>query len=142
MATWLKLVGATDDPMPDVWLTSRTDLREEVGFSKKANVDVGEDLVLYAIPQRKIIGLAKVVSHPQPSDDHERWPWRSKIKLTLAIADYARAPDLDEISEAGDRDLSKSVQRQSHIELTWDEFARARDLLKAAYDPSQGDLLA
>ena len=53
MAMWLKLVGAVDDPMPDPWLTGRSDLREEVGFNKRATVDVGEQLVLYAIPQQK-----------------------------------------------------------------------------------------
>jgi hypothetical protein len=140
MAIWLKLVGAVDDPMPDSWLTGRSDLRNEVGFNKKASVDVGEELVLYAIPQGKVIGLAKVVSHPEFNGGHARWPWRSKIHLLLAIADYDRAPDLDDICEDGGRDLSKSVRRQSHIELHWGEYAQARDLLNAASDPVQGDL--
>jgi hypothetical protein len=140
MAIWLKLVGAVDDPMRDPWLTGRSDLHDEVGFSKKASVEVGEELVLYAIPQAKVIGLAKVVSHPEFNGSHARWPWRSRINLLVAIADYDRAPDLEDIRGADGRDLSKSVQRQSHIELRWDEYARARDLLKAAADPSKGDL--
>ena len=143
MATWLKLVGAIDQPMPDPWLTERADLREEVGFNKKASVDVGEDLILYAIPQGKIIALAKVRSHPQHTRKEERWPWRSKIELMLAIADYDRAPDLEEdIEEPGGRDLSQSVGRQSHIELKWGEFARARELLEKACDQGRGDLCA
>ena len=64
MAIWLKLVGATDAPMPDRWLDGRTDLNDEVGFNTRASVGIGEDLVLYAIPQRKIIGIAEVRSHP------------------------------------------------------------------------------
>jgi hypothetical protein len=32
------------------------------------------------------------------------------------------------------------VQRQSHIELRWGEFALARDALAAALDPARGDL--
>jgi hypothetical protein len=140
MAIWLKLVGAVDDPMPDPWLTGRSDLREEVGFNKRATVDIGEQLVLYAIPQRKVIALATVHSHPIRNDQYARWPWRSRISLEIAIADYERAPDLSELQEPGGRELSQSVQRQSHIELRWGEFVLARDALRAAFDPAQGDL--
>jgi hypothetical protein len=140
MAIWLKLVGAMDDPMPDPWLTGRSDLRNEVGFNKRTRVDIGEELVLYAIPQGKIIGIAKVNSHPVWSGVHARWPWRSKVSLQLAIADYDRAPELSDIQEPNGRNLSQSVQRQSHIELRWSEFIRARDALGAAFDPAQGDL--
>jgi hypothetical protein len=140
MAIWLKLVGAVDDPMPDPWLTKRSDLYNEVGFNKRATVDIGEELVLYAIPQGKIIGIAKVNSHPVRNGNHARWPWRSKVSLHLAIADYDRAPELSDIQEPDGRDLSQSVQRQSHIELSWGEYVRARDALQAACDPAQGDL--
>jgi hypothetical protein len=142
MAIWLKLVGAVDDPMPDPWLTKRSDLRNEVGFNKRAAVDIGEELVLYAIPQRRVIAIAKVNSHPVRSGNHARWPWRSKVSLQLAIVDYDRAPELSDIQEPGGRDLSRSVQRQSHIKLRWSEYVRARDALQTAYDPAQGDLHA
>ena len=140
MTIWLKLVGAVDDPMPDPWLTGRSDLRNEIGFSKRANVEVGEELILYAIPQRKVIGIAKVNSHPIWNGKYERWPWRSKSSLDLAIADYHRAPELADIEEPGGRELSESVQRQSHIELKWGEYTRGRAALEAACDPSQGDI--
>ncbi len=126
--------------MPDPWLTGRSDLREVVGFTTRANVDVGEELVLYAVPQRKIIGIAEVVSHPIWSGKEERWPWRIKIRLKLAIADYNRAPDLGDIEEPGGRDLHKSVQRRSHMELRWGELVRARAALEEAYDALKGDL--
>ena len=59
MAIWLKLVGAVDAPMPERWLDGRKDLRDEVGFTRQAAVDIGEELVLYAIPQRKVIGITE-----------------------------------------------------------------------------------
>jgi hypothetical protein len=139
MTAWLKLVGATDQPMPDLWLTDRSDLRREVGFTKRAAVDIGEELVLYAVPQGKIIGIAEVLSHPARSRKEERWPWRSRIRLKLGIADYARAPDLEDIQEPGGRPLKKSVQRQSHISLKWAELTRAREALEEACDDSLGD---
>ncbi len=139
MPPWLKLVGAVDSPMPDPWLTQRVDLREEVGFTTRAKVEIGDELVLYAIPQRKVIGIAEVVSHPIRSGREERWPWRSRIRLKLAIADYSRAPDLVDICEPDGRDLRKSVQRQSHIELRWGEYMRAREALDHTYDPALGD---
>ncbi len=139
MTIWLKLVGAVDDPMPDPWLSGRADLHDEVGFNKKASVEIGEMLVLYAIPQRKVIGIAKVNSHPIWNGTFKRWPWRSKSSLELAIADYDRAPDLSEIEEPGGRDLSVSVQRQSHIALAWPEYERARSALGSACSPPLGD---
>jgi hypothetical protein len=139
MAIWLKLVGAVDQPMPDPWLAGRLDLRTEVGFNTRASVDIGEELVLYAVPQRRIIGIAEVLSHPIWSGKEERWPWRSKIRLKLAIADYDRAPTLDDIEEPGGRDLSKSVQRRGQMKLRWGEYARARDALERAFEPALGD---
>jgi hypothetical protein len=141
MTTWLKLVGAVDAPMPDPWLTERADLRSEVGFGSRANVEIGEELVLYAIPQRKIIGLAEVVSHPIRSSKEERWPWRSKVRLKLAIVDFGRCPGLDDLAAPGGRDLRKAVQRRGHLALEWAELIRARDALRVAVDLSKGDLL-
>ena len=142
MAIWLKLVGATDAPMPPRWLDGRKDLNDEVGFNKKASVDIGEDLVLYAVPQGKIIGIAEVLSHPIKGrkDGEERWPWRSKIRLKLAVADYDRCPGLEEIQDPGGRELKVSVRRQSHIGLSWSEYERARAALEARFDASLGDL--
>lgn len=140
MGTWLKLVGATDAPMPNRWLDGRSDLRDEVGFTKRSSVDIADALVMYAIPQGRIIGIAEVRSHPikSPKTGEERWPWRSKIEWRIAIADYGRCPTLDEI-EDGRRSLRKSVQRQSHIGLSWGEYQRARELLEEAFDAQLGD---
>jgi hypothetical protein len=126
--------------MPDQWLAGRSDLHEEVGFATRAKVEIGDELILYAIPQRKIIGVAEVLSHPIKSGKEERWPWRSKTRLKLGIVDYDRAPDLSDIEEPGGRELSKSVQQKSHLELRWAEYARARDELERAFDVSKGDL--
>jgi hypothetical protein len=140
MTIWLKVVGAVDDPMPDPWLILRGDLRHEMGFHKKANVEIGDELVLYAIPQRKVIGIAKVNSPPAWSGKHPRWPWRSTSTLELAIADADRAPSLEDIEEPGGRNLSESVQRESQIELRRGEYARARAALEQACDPARGDV--
>jgi hypothetical protein len=139
VTAWLKLVGAVDQPMPDPWLIERRDLMDEVGFTKRADVEIGEELILYAVPQGRIIGLAEVLSHPIRSGAEERWPWRSKIRMKLAITEYSRAPDLADIEEPGGRELSKSVQRQSHIKLQWGELTRARAALEAAFDAAAGD---
>lgn len=127
--------------MPDRWLEGRKDLRDEVGFTKRAAVDIGEELVMYAIPQRRIIGIAEVVSHPIKGTKigEERWPWRSKIAWKIAIADYDRCPSLIDIATPGGRDLRSSVQRQSHISLHWAEYERARTMLEDAFDTTRGD---
>ena len=142
MTAWLKLVGATDNPMPDPWLLGRLDLHNEAHFTTRAGVEIGEELVLYAVPQRRVIGLAEVVSHPVHSGRDERWPWRSKTKLKLAIADYDRAPALDDLQSVGGRDLNKAVQRRSHMKLDWAELQAAKQALEKAFEASKGDLRA
>jgi hypothetical protein len=106
------------------------------------NVEIADELVMYAIPQRRIVGIAEVQSHPIKSakTGEERWPWRSKIRWRIAIADYGRCPMLSDIEEPGGRNLSASVQRQSHISLRWGEYQRAKELLDEAFDASVGDL--
>jgi hypothetical protein len=128
--------------MPDPWLTERSDPRSQVGFGSRANVEIGEELVLYAIPQRKIIGIAEVTSHPMRSGKEERWPWRSKVRLKVAIAQYERAPNLDDVAVPGGRDLNKAVQRRGHLALNWAELVRAREAVAKAVDVSKGDLSA
>lgn len=118
----------------------RPDLRSEVGFSQRAAVDISDELVFYAVPQRKIVGLARVASHPILQPQHERWPWRCKIDLKVAIVDPVRALDLDDIAQPGGRDLAKSVQRRSHMKLHWAEYQRARDGLTRVCDATLGDL--
>jgi hypothetical protein len=142
MSIWLKLIGAVDAPMPDRWLDGRKDLHDEVGFTTRANVEIADELVMYAIPQRRIIGIALVDSHPikSPKTGQERWPWRSTIHWRIAIADYDRCPTLDDIAEPAGRNLRSSVQRQSHIGLRWGEYQRAKTLLEKAFDSSLGDL--
>jgi hypothetical protein len=144
VSIWLKLIGAIDAPMPDQWLDGRKDLRDEVGFTTRANVEIADALVMYAIPQRRIVGIAEVQSHPikSPKTGEERWPWRSKIQWRIAIADYDRCPTLDDIAEPGGRNLRSSVQRQSHISLRWGEYQLAKALLEDAFDASLGDLHA
>jgi hypothetical protein len=60
--------------------------------------------------------------------------------LKLAIADYKRAPDLDDVAVPGGRDLRKAVQRRGHLALEWAELVRARDALLKAVDVREGDL--
>jgi hypothetical protein len=62
MAIWLKLVGAMDDPMPDPWLTGRSDLRDEVGFNKRARVDIGEELVCTRSPRHTADQVTKAAA--------------------------------------------------------------------------------
>jgi hypothetical protein len=114
---------------------------KQVGFTTRANVEIADEPVMYAIPQRRIVGIAEVQSHPikGPKTGEERWSWRSKIRWRIAIADYNRCPTLGDIGEPGGRNLSASVQRQSHISLRWGEYQRAKELLDDVFDLSLGD---
>ena len=50
--------------MPNNWLEGRTDRNDEVGSTTRASVEIADELLMYAIPQRRIVGIAEVQSHP------------------------------------------------------------------------------
>ena len=59
-----------------------------------------------------------------------RWPWRCPVKPHLVLgAIDERAPSLAD------------VLLQSHIQLTEDEYTRARSALEDVFDRTRGDLL-
>jgi hypothetical protein len=146
MALWLKLVGSSDWPMPkDMWLSGRTDLLTSVGFPKNPSVRAGDQLVYYAVGPSKVIGIVSVVSDPVQesglTEKERRWGFRCKVTPRIAISEYARAPDLEDLEPPGRRPpLKKSIPQKSHIRLTQDEFDRAVSALEVAFDGSRGDV--
>jgi hypothetical protein len=141
MAIWLKLLGAVDAPMPPRWLDARVDLSDEVGLTTRAAVEIADDLVAYAIPQRKIIGIAEVVSHPIKGQKkgEKRWPSRSRIRWKIAIVDYERPRSRRHLRAGTSAPLEVRFGGSPTSPCGGGSSDRARAALNAVFDPGQGD---
>jgi hypothetical protein len=137
---WLKSVGATDDEIPTQGLTKAGEM-QFVGFPNRGRPRVkGRDyLVYYAATHQRIYGIVEVFMPPTRDRDEKRWPWQCEVRPHLMLDSLDRAPSIDVLSVQ--RDFRKSVQRQSHIELTAEEYEAALRGLAVACDTGLGDFL-
>jgi hypothetical protein len=89
-------------------------------------IHIGDHLVLYAAGGRKrVFAIAKVTSEVKASDDNE-WPHRVDIEYLVRVS----PPDgvhIDEVSPP-QRDLLRTLRRQSYLRLSPEEYERAGPL--------------
>jgi hypothetical protein len=139
---WLKAVGSSDDQQADDWPDSAPQEISFVNFSKKGKPGVrpGDYLVYYASGQERIIGIVEVFTPPTEDSGKERWPWRCEVRPRLIMRRIHRSPSLDLMS-GPERDFRLSVKRQGNINVTEEQYLRARTALEGAFDPSKGDFL-
>jgi hypothetical protein len=126
MQTWLKLIGSGKQPITEHPFYGKYDDRC-VGFRKtnKPSIRSGDSLFLYAPGgSKRIFALAEAISDPEPNpqyDPHNEascfWNLNVRYLINLSVNSGIH---IDEIS-TNQRNLSKSIQRQSHIKLLPEE---------------------
>jgi hypothetical protein len=77
---------------------------------------------------------------PTKDNGEKRWPWRCEVRPRIIINRVQRSP-APNLMSGPERDLSKSVQQQSNIELEDKEYARGLRALEDVFDAVQGDRL-
>ena len=97
------------------------------GSSKRPSVERGELAVLYAAVWQAIFGIAEIVGDPENDPTRERWSWRFPIRPLAVVADLHDAPPVEAAGV-----FPQSIWRHSHIRLTDEQFAAARELVEAA----------
>jgi hypothetical protein len=132
VTAWLKVIGTSKGPLRDDWGNHAPPILRSASFKKRpgeGSFVPGDDFVYYALRGdiSRVVAIGRVVGQPNYDRSREEdpgWPW-------LVDVDIAAKKDL--ISEGFplhilecDRNLTKAVQRRSHMRLTPDEFARAR----------------
>src|SRR3954471_16427961 len=137
MAWWIKVAGTGEHAYTqERWDERRERMRREGSglsmFPKRPRVQRGDRFVVYAsgsavhYGEARFVAIEEVLSEePEPSG-HDRWPWRLRTRLVLAIDDLAHAPALREIGVS-----PKSLRQHSHIRLTEEQGAAALELLRA-----------
>ena len=87
----------------------------------------GDLAVLYAAVWQAIFAVVEVVGDPEHDPDGERWSWRFAIRPMVAVGDLHDAPPVEAAGV-----WPQSLWRHSHIRLSPEQFATARDLIEAA----------
>jgi hypothetical protein len=128
MSTFLKLIGSAANPCPEPYTKNFVD------FSRNPRrVRPGNHLVLYAAGGRKcVFALAEVVSsvYDAGTEYGGRWPYRVDVRYLVNLSP-SDGVHIDEVSTP-ERDLLRSVGRQSYISLSPEEYSRAATRLRQA----------
>ena len=125
MGTFLKLIGDAVNPCPDPYKWSFVD------FSRTPRqIQKGDHLILYAAGgQKRVFAVAEVTSDVYAADYDKRWPHRVDISYSVNLPP-SLGVHIDEVSR--ERNLIRSLMRQSYIRLTPEEYERAAVKLKKA----------
>jgi hypothetical protein len=126
MSAFLKLIGDGVNPCPEPYSWSFVD------FSRHPRqIQTGDHLVLYAAGGRKrVFALAEVTSGVYAADYDGRWPYRMDISYLVNLPPSVGV-HIDEVSTP-ERDLIRSLMRQSYIRLSPEEYERASTRLRKA----------
>jgi hypothetical protein len=123
---WLKMADAADDPLDNRWIESNPELLREVRAPRRPSGIKQNDLFVYYAATRNCIfalGRAKMDGESclevlKPGA--ERWPWLLEVQVRLTIPTLRQAPDWKILGIE-----SRSVQQQSYIEISRDQYALA-----------------
>ena len=95
--------------------------------SKRPSVQPGDPAILYAAVWQALFAVVEVAGPPEHDPTRTRWAWRFPIAPVVAVRDLHDAPAAE---EAGI--FPSSLWRHSHIRLSEDQYAAARNLVAAA----------
>jgi hypothetical protein len=95
--------------------------------SKRPSVQPGDQAVLYAAVWQALFAVVEIVGPPENDPQWTRWSWRFPIRPVIALRDLHDAPPVEAAGV-----FPQSLWRHSHIRLTDEQFAAARELIEAA----------
>jgi hypothetical protein len=141
MAYFVKLLGASDWPMPDDPWDRDLEKHTEVRFPAKplpSDISRGDELIYYAVGGTKcIFGASRVDGVPEINQYHSnpevarRWPYAAPIELrkTACVPRLGFAPLLASVGPGLQQNIGHGV---SHFPIGHQEFVKALRLLERA----------
>lgn len=141
MTYYVKMLGASDMPMPNHPWGRPGDAEDEVRFPPKpspVNISPGDELVYYAVGgYKRVFATARVETAPKLGDVHpnaivaKRWPYVAKVALrpSTKLVYVSSGPELTQIAPGLEEQVGHGV---SHFEIGRLEFDRAVQLLQRA----------
>jgi hypothetical protein len=134
MTKWLKVIGTSSQPFRRHWTTEAPHLRHTATFSQRCAWEPGDEFVYHAIgvDGSRVVAIGEVLSSCRHQPDVDPgFEFACDVAIKTERAPISEGVLLDELNVPGARDLRRSVGRHSHIELTEDEFERAKRALTA-----------
>jgi hypothetical protein len=122
--SWLLIRGRGDRPL-DAHVEPEA-IRAH-SSSKRPSVAPGELAILYAAVWQAVFAVVEIVGPPEHDSERRRWSWRFPIRALVAVRDLHDAPPVEAAGV-----FPQSIWRHSHIRLTDEQFAAARELIEAA----------
>jgi hypothetical protein len=95
--------------------------------SKRPSIQPGDPAILYAAVWQALFAVVEVIGPPEHDPRRSRWSWRFPIRPLVAVRDLHDAPPVEAAGV-----FPQSLWRHSHIRLTDEQFATARELIEAA----------
>lgn len=139
---WLKLVGSTENPVPNHWEVDRRDLLTEIRFpwnKPPSDIWAPGTLILYAVGSGALIAVQSVDGPPQllprrgaPGSPEHRWPHKLAVKTELVCSPVDEAPTLRDAAPDIADHYRKRFRNGSHWKLENDELDRLRAIVSAA----------
>jgi hypothetical protein len=131
---WLKLVGATGDPIAEDWAHEEAHNFTEIRFpwnKPPSNVWSPGRFVLYAVGSTALIAVQSVDGPPQinprrgPAGSRDnRWPHAIKVQTHHFCSPVSSAPLLREVApEVADK-YAKLFRNGSHWQITDEEYEK------------------
>ena len=125
MEYWLKALGggARVGQMPDDWRQIKV-LTRAATFRRRPSIKAGDKIVYYGAGWGLVFAAGSVTSHAYYDVEDQPWAWKVDVSIEQARDFIHDGVTLDTIS-VGDRELSRSMRRRSHLRLTEDEYREA-----------------
>jgi hypothetical protein len=124
LTNWLLVRGRGERPL-DAAVDPAT-IRSH-SSSKRPSVEPGELAILYAAVWQAIFAVVEIAGPPEHDPQRRRWSWRFPLRPLVAVRDLHDAPPVEAAGV-----FPQSLWRHSHIRLTEEQFAAARELIEAA----------
>jgi hypothetical protein len=139
---WFKLVGSTENPLPDDWVQQRPDLLTAIRFpwnKPPSDIWAPGKLVLYAVGSGALIAVQRVDGPPQllprrgaPGTAENRWPHKLAVKTERFCPSVCFAPKLRDDVPTFAAKYGSRFRNGSHWAITDEEFAVLDEVIRSA----------
>jgi hypothetical protein len=124
LTAWLLVRGRGERPLDPRVLPE--ELRAH-SSSKRPSVQPGDPAILYAAVWQALFAVVEIIGPPENDPQRTRWSWCFPIRPLAAVGDLHDAPPVEAAGV-----FPQSLWRHSHIRLTEEQFAAARELIEGA----------
>jgi hypothetical protein len=139
MQHWVKLIGASDLPLPNDPFVRDPSLYEWVRFPRDQfprEINKGDELVYYAVGgYKKLFAIARLTAEPQRdvparhATIFKRWPHAARVEIGPHLQYVEFGPDLGAVDP---RLMDEIHQGVSHFRITPEQYANAVRLILRA----------